>query len=347
MSSSPQALIWGCAFVLTALIHSGCGFRSDGGGTAGTASAPGAPTGQPTRRIVSTTAMVTDIVQHVVGTHAKVTGLIEAGVDPHLFKPTRGHVKQLSDADLVFYSGLTLEGRMGETFSQLQRSGKAVFAVTESLDKDYLRSPPDFAGHYDPHVWMDVKAWSKCVEHVAECLAKTDPPHADEYRANAAAYRTELAKLDEYVQKSIQSVPESQRVLVTAHDAFEYFSRAYGIEVKSVQGVTTESEAGVLDVNRLVDFLVERKLPAIFVESSVNAKNIQAVIEGAKSRGVTVQIGGELFSDAMGADGTYEGTYIGMIDHNATLIAKALGGQVPERGFQGKLRAAGSEEGAK
>lgn len=287
--------------------------------------------------------MVTDIVKHVVGERGHVAGLIEAGIDPHLFKPTRSHVKQLSDADLVFYSGLTLEGRMGETFTQLQRSGKSVFAVTESLDKSYLRSPPDFAGHYDPHVWMDVTAWSKCVEHVAECLSKTDPANADEYRANAKAYRAELEKLDEYVRASIQSIPEDQRVLVTAHDAFEYFSRAYGIEVKSVQGVTTESEAGVLDVNRLVDFLVDRKLPAIFVESSVNAKNIQAVIEGAKSRGVTVQIGGELFSDAMGADGTYEGTYIGMIDHNATLIARALGGKAPEKGFQGKLGAAGSQ----
>jgi manganese/zinc/iron transport system substrate-binding protein len=281
--------------------------------------------------------MVTDIVRQVVGKHAEVSGLIEAGVDPHLFKPTRGHIKQLSDADVVFYSGLTLEGRMGETFTQLQRSGKSVFAVTEALDKNYLRTPEDFAGHYDPHVWMDVKAWSQCVTQVAESMAKFDPPHADEYLANAKAYQVELDKLDVYVRASIESIPESQRVLVTAHDAFEYFSRAYGIHVKSVQGVTTESEAGVLDVNRLVDFLVEHKLPALFVESSVNPKSIQAVIEGAKSRGVTVNVGGELFSDAMGASGTYEGTYIGMIDHNATLIARALGGTVPDRGLNGKL----------
>jgi manganese/zinc/iron transport system substrate-binding protein len=281
--------------------------------------------------------MVTDIVRHVAGERADAAGLMESGVDPHLFKPTRGSIKQLYDADVVFYSGLMLEGRMSETFSQLQRSGKPVFAVTESLDKSSLRSPPNFAGHYDPHVWMDVKAWSQCVEHVADSLAKFDPPHADEYRANATSYREELAKLDDYVRTSIQSIPESQRVLVTAHDAFEYFSRAYGIEVKSVQGVTTESEAGVRDVNELVDFLVERRLPAIFVESSVNAKNIEAVIEGAKSRGVTVGVGGELFSDAMGAEGTYEGTYIGMIDHNATLIARALGGKVPEKGMNGKL----------
>jgi manganese/zinc/iron transport system substrate-binding protein len=310
---------------------------------------PAGATHSPTSaaRIVSTTGMVSDIVRQVVGRHGSVSGLIESGIDPHLFKPTRGHVKQLQDADVVFYSGLMLEGRMSENFTQLERSGKPVFAVTESLDKESLRSPPDFAGHYDPHVWMDVKAWSQCVGHVAESLAKFDPPHADEFRANAKKYRAELTRLDDYVRTSIESIPESQRVLVTAHDAFEYFSRAYGIEVKSVQGVTTESEAGVLDVNRLVDFLVERKLPAIFVESSVNAKNIQAVIEGAKSRGVTVQIGGELFSDAMGAEGTYEGSYIGMIDHNATIISRALGGNAPEKGMSGKLgegRDGGSEK---
>jgi manganese/zinc/iron transport system substrate-binding protein len=203
-----------------------------------------------------------------------------------------------------------------------------------------LRSPPDFAGHYDPHVWMDVAAWSQCVDHVAQSLAKFDPPHAEEYSANAKAYREELTKLDDYVRKSIKSIPEKQRVLVTAHDAFEYFSRAYKIDVKSVQGVTTESEAGVLDVNRLVDFLVERKLPAIFIESSVNAKNIEAVMEGTKSRDVVVRIGGELYSDAMGAEGTYEGTYIGMIDHNATVIAASLGGSVPEKGMTGKLATA-------
>lgn len=287
--------------------------------------------------------MVTDIVQQVVGSNAKVEGLIETGVDPHLFTPKRSHIKLLDEADIVFYSGLTLEGRMTETFTQLQSSIKPVFAVTEALDKDYLRSPPDFAGHYDPHVWMDVNAWSHCVDHVAQSLAKVDPTHADDYRANAKSYQEELTKLDDYVRKAIRSIPESQRVLVTAHDAFEYFSRAYEIEVKSVQGVTTESEAGVLDVNRLVDFLVERKLPAIFVESSVNAKNIQAVIEGAKSRGVTVKIGGQLYSDAMGAEGTYEGTYIGMLDHNATVITRALGGDVPAGGMNGKL----SDEAAK
>ena len=246
-------------------------------------------------------------------------------------------MKLLQEANVVFYSGLKLEGRMQDALEQVNRAGRPVIAVTSKLEPSYLRSPPEFEGHHDPHVWMDVAAWSQCVDVVVETLSKIDPEHADEYQQNGKNYQAELAKLDEYVRTVIESVPASQRVLVTAHDAFGYFGRAYGIDVRSVQGVTTESEAGVHDVNRLVDFLVERRLPAIFVESSVNEKNIRAVIEGTDSRNVKVQIGGELFSDAMGAEGTYEGTYIGMLDHNATSIARALGGSAPDKGFQGRL----------
>lgn len=320
--------------------------KNGGAASSGTSSSTVGSTGQTAaarsdsaRNIVTTTGMVRDIVRQVVGERGTVTGLIESGVDPHLFKPTRGDVKRLNDAEVVFYSGLALEGRMSEAFEQLRRAGKPVFAVTEQIKAASLRTPPEFGDHHDPHVWMDATLWSQCVEHVGESLAKLDPPHADEYRQRATAYRAELTRLDDYARRSIASIPESQRVLVTAHDAFGYFSQAYGIEVKSVQGVSTEAEAGVSDVNRLVDLLVERKLPAIFIESSVNAKNIKAVIEGAASRGVTVRVGGELFSDAMGQDGTYEGTYLGMIDHNVTTIARALGGDAPEKGMDGKLAA--------
>jgi manganese/zinc/iron transport system substrate-binding protein len=290
-----------------------------------------------TYRIVTTTGMVTDIVRVVAGDLAEITPLMGPGVDPHLYKPTRGDVKRLLEADVVVYSGLLLEGRMQETFTQVARKGKPVFAVTEGLDEGKLREPPEFAGHYDPHVWMDVALWSQCADQVAKLLAEYDAPHAADYQKNAAAYRQSLKGLDDYVRKVIQSIPENQRVLVTAHDAFGYFSQAYGIEVRSVQGVTTESEAGVQDVNNLVDFLVERKLPAIFVESSVNSKNIEAVIEGCRSRGATIKIGGELFSDALGPAGHYTGTYIGMLDANATRIARALGGDAPTGGYQGKL----------
>jgi manganese/zinc/iron transport system substrate-binding protein len=288
-------------------------------------------------QIVTTTGMVTDVVRAVAGSHAQITPLMGPGVDPHLYKPTRGDVKRLLDADVVVYSGLMLEGRMQETFIQVARKGKPVFAITEGLDTSQLREPPEFAGHFDPHVWMDVSLWSQCVVKIADELAAFDPAHAAEYRRNASAYRESLKGLDDYVRRAIGSIPADKRVLVTAHDAFGYFGQAYRIEVRSVQGVTTESEAGVQDVNQLVEFLVERKIPAIFVESSVNSKNIEAVQEGCKARGFSVAIGGELFSDALGPAGDYTGTYIGMIDANATRIAKALGGDVPAGGYQGKL----------
>lgn len=284
-------------------------------------------------KIVTTVGMLTDIVREVVGDRGEVIGLLSEGVDPHLYKPTREDVKHLTDADVIFYGGLMLEGRMEESLKRL-KSGKPVVGVAESLDPMVLRKPPEFDGHFDPHVWMDVKLWSQCVDSVAKTMQKFDPDHAAEFTSRAETYQQKLGKLDDYVRTSIESIPEKQRVLVTAHDAFGYFARAYGLEVKSVQGISTESEAGVADVNALVDVLVERKIGAIFVESSVSDKSLKAVIEGAAKRGWTVKIGGELFSDAMGSSGTYEGTYIGMIDHNATTITRALGGQAPEGGFR-------------
>lgn len=314
---------------------SGC--REVGSPTSVANSANGGADGSTRQpRIVTTVGMVTDIVREVVGDRGEVIGLLSEGVDPHLYKPTREDVQQLSEANVIFYGGLLLEGRMEESFKKLQ-SSKPVVGVAESLDPAILRKPPEFDGHYDPHVWMDVKLWSQCVEAVTKTMREFDPDHAAEFTSRAEAYQEKLAKLDEYVRQSIQSIPEKQRVLVTAHDAFGYFARAYGLEVKSVQGISTESEAGVADVNALVDFLVERKIGAIFVESSVSDKNLKAVIEGAEQRGWTVRVGGELFSDAMGTTGTYEGTYIGMIDHNATTITRALGGQAPEGGFRSTL----------
>ena len=289
-------------------------------------------------RIVTTCGMVTDIVRQVAGERADVVGLMGSGVDPHLYKPTRGDVKQLMSADVVFYCGLMLEGRMGDVFARVARSGRKVYAVTEGLDESSLREPPAFAGHWDPHVWMDVKAWSRCVGLVTETLAEIDPAHAATYRDNGRRYRQELDALDAYVRQVIGSIPERQRVLVTAHDAFGYFAEAYQIPVRSAQGLSTESEAGVDDINRLVDFVVQRQIRAVFVESSVSEDNIRAVIEGARDQGWEVAIGGRLYSDAMGPEGTYEGTYLGMIDHNATVIARALGGQAPATGWRGKLR---------
>jgi len=289
--------------------------------------------------IVTTCGMVTDIVREVAGARAKVVGLMGEGVDPHLYKPTRDDVAQLLRADVVFYSGLMLEGRLGDTFLKLARRGTPVFAVTELLEEKFLLEPPEFQGHTDPHVWMDVRGWIEAVKVTARSLGEVDPRGQSTYDQNSQRLIVELEKLDSYARQAMATIPADRRVLITAHDAFNYFGRAYGIEVRGIQGISTESEAGVADINKLVDYLVEKKIPAIFVETSVSEKNIKALIEGANSRGHKVQIGGKLFSDAMGKPGTYEGTYIGMIDHNVTTVVRALGGTAPERGLQGKLAA--------
>jgi manganese/zinc/iron transport system substrate-binding protein len=297
--------------------------------------AQGAATRYPIRAI-ATVGMVADIVRNVGGPHVEVTQIMGAGVDPHLYKATRDDVELVTTADIVFYSGLMLEGKMIDTLVKVSRT-KPVYAVTEMIEPEFLLEPEDFAGHYDPHVWMDVSAWSKCVDAAAKALSEFDPAHAAEYAENAKRYRGELAKLHEYGKKTIATIPDAERVLITSHDAFNYFGRAYGLQVQGVQGISTESEAGLQRINELVDLIVERKIRAVFVESSVPRKNVEAIVAGARSRGHEVAIGGELYSDAMGEQGTYEGTYIGMLDHNITLATRALGGQAPERGFQGKL----------
>jgi len=288
-------------------------------------------------RIVTTVGMVADIARQVSGEVAEVHELIGAGVDPHLYKPTRSDVAALMSADVVLYNGLRLEGKMGDLLDKIRTSGRLVHAVTSGIDESYLLAPAEFQGHFDPHVWMDVSAWSKAVESVAAVLSAYDVPNAAAYASNAQRYRKELEQLDAYARNVIASIPAERRVLITAHDAFNYFGRAYGIEVRGIQGISTESEAGLQDITRLVDLIVERRVQAVFVETSVADKNVRALCEGAKARGHEVRIGGTLFSDAMGRAGTYEGTYIGMIDHNATVIARALGGEAPKTGMQGKL----------
>jgi len=298
---------------------------------------PGGTDDGETVRVVATVGMVADVVRNVAGDRAEVIGLMGPGVDPHLYSPTRSDVSALMGADVVFYNGLLLEGKMTDTLVRAATSGKPVYAVTEEIEEGYLLSPEAFEGHHDPHVWMDPGAWVETVDVIAGALIGVDPGGEGTFRANAAAYREELRALDAYAEKVLGSVPEAQRVLVTAHDAFNYFGRRYGFEVVGIQGISTESEAGVRDIERLVDLLVERGIGAVFVESTVSERNIRALIAGAEARGHTVTVGGELFSDAMGDAGTYEGTYVGMIDHNVTTIARALGGEAPARGMQGKL----------
>ena len=314
------------SFVL--LLVSACGDGAGDGDAAGS-EAPLA--------IVATTGMAGDIARNVAGERAEVTVLMGSGVDPHLYSPTRSDVRRMLDADVIFYNGLLLEGKMTDSLIRAAGSGKRVHAVTELLDESYLLEPAEFEGLHDPHVWMDPIAWTKAVEVVRDKLIELDPDGESSYRANAAAYLDELAALDAYAERVLSSVPESRRVLVTAHDAFNYFGERYNYEVVGIQGISTESEAGVRDIERLVDLLVERQIGAVFVESTVSERNIRALISGAESRGRTVEIGGELYSDAMGPSGAYEGTYVGMIDHNVTTIARALGGDAPAGGMNGDL----------
>ena len=272
---------------------------------------------------VTTIGMIGDIVKNVGGERVKVTGLMGPGVDPHLYKASEGDVIRLGEADVVFYNGLHLEAAMSRVFERMGDQIKTV-AVTDYLDRDRLFTPPQFEGNYDPHVWFDVTMWMSATERVRDALIEMDPPSAGTYRANAADYLNQLAELDDYVKTQAATLPPEKRAIITAHDAFSYFSRAYGFEVRGLQGISTASEAGTADVQGLAKFIVERQIPAIFIESSVPVRNVEAVQEAVRAQGWDVQIGGELFSDAMGTPGTAEGTYIGMVKHNIDTIVKAL-----------------------
>ncbi|HYH19303.1 MAG TPA: zinc ABC transporter substrate-binding protein [Azospirillum sp.] len=290
--------------------------------------------------VVATTGMVADLARAVAGDRAEVAALMGEGVDPHLYKPTRSDMARLLRADVVLINGLRLEGKMSDAFERLSASGKPVVAVAEGVDEARLIAPPEFAGHHDPHVWMDVSLWTQALESTRDALSSADPAGAEAYARNADAYAAQLRDLDAYARRVLESIPANARVLVTAHDAFTYLGRAYGIEVRGIQGISTESEAGLQTIEELVALLAERKVPAVFPETSVSERNVLALVEGAAARGHAVALGGALYSDAMGAPGTYEGTYVGMIDHNVTTIARALGGDAPAGGFQNKLRLA-------
>ncbi|HEX2210617.1 MAG TPA: zinc ABC transporter substrate-binding protein [Longimicrobium sp.] len=273
--------------------------------------------------VVTTIGMIRDVVENVGGEHVRVVGLMGPGVDPHLYKASEGDVRRLFRADVIFYGGLHLEARMGEVLEEM--GGRAtVRAVTDAIPREMLLSPPEFEGAYDPHVWFDVRLWAYTVDVVAQTLAKEDPEHAGEYYANAQRYQAGLRELDEYVRAQAMQVPPERRVLITAHDAFNYFGRAYGFQVRGLQGISTASEAGTADVQALAEFIATRRIPAVFVESSIPRRTIEAVQEAVRARGFDVQIGGSLFSDAMGNPGTPQGTYPGMVRHNIDTIVQAL-----------------------
>jgi len=299
------------------LLLAACGSGGANGG--GTGDAEDRPV-----RAVATIGMITDIVSEVGGTHVEAEGIMKAGVDPHLYKARQSDIAKLENADIVFYNGLHLEGKMADILEKMGEEKPAV-PVSERIPESSLLAGDAGQGtQYDPHIWFDVANWMLAVEVVRDALIELDGSHADAYRANADAYLKKLEELDRYASEQIAAIPERQRVLVTAHDAFGYFGRAYGIEVRGLQGISTASEAGTKDVTELRDYLAERGIKAVFVESSVSPKAIEAVIQGAAKKGHTIRIGGELYSDAMGEAGTPEGTYIGMVRHNVDTIVEAL-----------------------
>ena len=277
-------------------------------------------------RVVTTIGMITDIVKNVGGDQVEVIGMMGPGVDPHLYKPTFKDVNSLRSAHIIFYNGLHLEAKMADKLADLPGNTKTV-AVTEGVDKTLLLSPAELEGQFDPHLWFDVKLWMEAVKKVRDTLREFNPDYETVYQNNTERYLAELTELHEYVKTQADLVPPKQRVLVTAHDAFNYFGRAYGFEVRGLQGINTATEAGIADVQDLATFITERRIPAIFPESSVSTRSLEAVKAAVKSKGFNVQIGGELFSDAMGNEGTPEGTYIGMVRHNIDTIVQALTGE--------------------
>lgn len=272
-------------------------------------------------RVVCTTGMVADLVRNIGQDRVAVTQMMKAGVDPHLYKATPGDVQQLSGADIIFYSGQHLEGKLADVLHQLSKSKKC-FAVTDGIQSDKLLRTVE--GVVDPHLWFDVSLWQQAAQEVARKLIEYDPNNRELYQKAAQAYDAELAKLHDYAKTELAKIDKTRRVLITAHDAFSYFGRAYDMEVKSIQGISTESEASVKQVNDLVAFIVTRKIKAVFVESSVSEKNMTALLEGCSAKSHQVTIGGELFSDAPGLDGTPEASYVGMVRHNVDTIVKAL-----------------------
>ena len=275
--------------------------------------------------VVTTIGMITDIVENIGGGRVEVEGLMGPGIDPHVYKASEGDVIRLADADLVFYNGLHLEAKLAEVFERMQGRVRTE-AVTAGIPPERLLAPPGFSGAYDPHVWFDVTLWMRAAERVRDVLIAIDPSHARHYRRNGETYLRDLAALDRYVRSRTSQIPPRRRVIITAHDAFNYFGRAYGFEVRGLQGISTATEAGTGDVQELARFIVERRIPTLFVESSVSPRMVSAVREAVRSQGFDVEIGGTLHSDAMGEPGTPAGTYLGMVRHNVDAIATGLEG---------------------
>lgn len=280
--------------------------------------------------ITATTGMIGDVVRAVAAGRAEVTVIMGPGTDPHVYTPRRSDAATLASSDIIFYNGLHLEGRMGDLLGRLS-ARVPTHAVAEEVWEHRLDDATREELGEDPHLWMDPALWAEVTTLVVEILGEFDPSHAAAYQENAATYRAELEALHEHAGRVLSTIPENRRHLITAHDAFGYLGHAFDLDVHGIQGISTSSEAGLQDLNRLVDFIVANGIPAVFIESTLPDRNVRALIEGAASRGHTVVIGGELYSDAMGPAGTPQGVYTGMIRHNVETIARALhGGDTPD-----------------
>lgn len=274
-------------------------------------------------KVTTTTNMITDLVENIGGNRVSVTGLMGPGVDPHLYSPSAGDVRKLQDADMVFYNGLDLEGKMSDIFVKIGREGTAVWAVSENIPQESLLNLTT-AGKFDPHIWWHANLWMEAAKVVARGLSEYDPENSKIYEANLEKYLTQLSDLNTYTLEKMNSIPKDQRVLVTAHDAFQYFGHAYGLEERGIQGWSTASEAGIREIQNLADEISKRKIKALFVETSISPATIEALRAAVQDKGHDVVIGGTLFSDAIGEKGTNEGTYIGAFKHNVDTIAQAL-----------------------
>lgn len=274
--------------------------------------------------IVTTTTILKDIVKNIGGNNVEVKALMGPGVDPHLYKASAGDVEKMMNADLIIFNGLHLEGKMTDIFEQLDQIDMKTLAAANLVDSSKLIESEEFDGNYDPHAWFDVKIWMEVVKVIKDNLVELDYENKEDYISNTEEYKKELEKLDEYVKNRAEEIPDEKRVLITAHDAFSYFGKAYDFQVEGLQGISTVAETGTLDVKELADFIAEKEIPAIFIESSVPVKNVEALQAAVRNRGFNVEIGGELFSDSLGDPGTDEGTYIGTVKYNVDTIVNAL-----------------------
>ncbi|MCC8023070.1 MAG: zinc ABC transporter substrate-binding protein [Clostridiales bacterium] len=275
-------------------------------------------------RVVATTTMLADLAENIGGEYLEVTSLMGTGVDPHLYQASAGDVTTMQEADAVLYNGLHLEGKMGDVFASLESQGRTVICIEDGLGDTELLEDEDDAGQHDPHIWFSVPLWQEAAKHLADSLIEADAEHASAYQANLESYLAELDELDAYIRARVAELPESQRVLVTAHDAFRYFGAAYGFEVRGLQGISTDAEAGTADVSALAQYIADNEIKAIFIESSVPAKNVEALQAAVQSRGFDVAIGGELYSDSLGDAQSGTDTYITTFRANIDTIVDAL-----------------------